>query len=481
MPRVGDPKNPYDALPYTDHAYAESHPDRLAVVARLAGWSPPPVARARVLELGCGRGGNLLPMAASLAEATLVGVDLSTRQIDAAREVAAAAGLANVTFVEAGFESPVAGGPFDYVVAHGVCSWVAPEVRRALLRAMAATLGAGGVAYVSFNVLPGWYERMAARDWLRGAPAKDARASLAWLRAQVSPALADYRRRLEAVAARLAETERAYLVHEYLAPEHHPLRVEDLLGEAADAGLAYLGDAIPSETALELLPDAVRERARGLGAAEVQRLVDFVRNTAFRRALFVRADEAAARGWRWSPELAAPALNELRVASRLAPRAPAAAASAGVEEFEGGGVTVQVAHAGARAALRELERIAPRSLPMTELVHRALAGADLPGELFDLWLATGAVDLHAHEPAIADGTSERPVACPVARWHARHGGPLTNRWHQEVRLDDAPLRAVLALLDGTRTVESAASAAGCTVDVARASIAALAAAALLEA
>ena len=76
----------------------------------------------------------------------------------------------------------------------------------------------------------------------------------------------------------------------------------------------------------------------------------------------------------------------------------------------------------------------------------------LRGELFDLWLATGAVDLHAHEPSLGDATSSRPLACPVARWHATHGGPVTNRWHQEVRLDGAPLRAVLAVLDGTRTM-----------------------------
>jgi hypothetical protein len=67
----------------------------------------------------------------------------------------------------------------------------------------------------------------------------------------------------------------------------------------------------------------------------------------------------------------------------------------------------------------------------------------------------------------------------VARWHALHGGPVTNRWHQEVRLDDARLRAVLAALDGVRTVEAAAAAAGCTVEVARAAVASLAAAAIL--
>ena len=110
---MGAPPDPYDALPYTDHAYAEAHPDRLAVVARLARWSAPPIARAAVLELACGRGGHLLPMAAALPEGHFVGVDLSARQIEDARAVAAATGLANTTFVDASFTAPVDGGPFD--------------------------------------------------------------------------------------------------------------------------------------------------------------------------------------------------------------------------------------------------------------------------------------------------------------------------------------------------------------------------------
>ena len=174
-PPVPATEDPYDRLPYTEHAYAESHPDRLSVVARLAGWAPPDVATARILELGCGRGGNLLPMAAGLPGATLVGVDRSHRQIDEARSIATSAGVSNLTFVEASFEDPLSADPFEFVVAHGVCSWVAPAFRRALLRTIAGALAPSGVAYVSFNVLPGWYERMAARDWLRAHSGGDAR------------------------------------------------------------------------------------------------------------------------------------------------------------------------------------------------------------------------------------------------------------------------------------------------------------------
>jgi SAM-dependent methyltransferase len=452
-------EDPYDRLPYTDHAYAESHPDRLRAVARLSGWEAPDVSQARVLELGCGRGGNLLPMAAGLPAAAFVGVDRSPVQIAEARRIAHEAALGNVRLSEGdieGLELPA--GAFDYVVAHGVCSWVSPQARRALLRATARALAPGGVAYVSFNVLPGWYERLAARDWLRfdgagrarGADT-DAAASLRWLRDQVSPELAAYRVQLAQVARRLDETDPAYAAHEYRATEHHPQAVCDFLGEAAEAGLEYLGDAIPGETALELLPEAVRARAHGLEAAGAQQLVDFARNTAFRRTLLVGRDDARARGWSWPERLDGRALESLRVSSRLRPApGPAALAGAGPETFETEGLRVQVVHAATCRVLRDLAARAPRSIAFDDLAQGEApeSRAALRDEVFDLWLATGAVDLHTFEPAVGDASAHRPRACPVARWHAVHGGAITNLRHQEVRLPERALVSLLGCLDG---------------------------------
>ena len=231
-------EDPYDRLPYTDHAYAESHPNRLAVVARLSGWRPPDLRGARVLEIGCARGGNLLPMAASWPEASLVGLEPSVRQAEEARRTADAAGLTNVEILRSGFESAdIESASFDYVICHGLYSWIPVASRRHLLRAIAGWLAPGGVAYVSFNTLPGWYEKLAARDWMRFFADEEAgaRGELDWLAAQVSPEQSAYRHCLEQVRARLGETEAAYLVHEYLSEEHHPEHVGTFLGEAEAA------------------------------------------------------------------------------------------------------------------------------------------------------------------------------------------------------------------------------------------------------
>jgi SAM-dependent methyltransferase len=454
-------RDPYDERPYTEHAYAETHPGRIAAVGRLSGWKAPSVEHARVLELGCARGGNLLPMAAGLPHATFVGVDRSARQIADARAVAAGAGLENATFVEATFEALELEGAFDYVVCHGVLSWIPANERGALLARIARCLAPGGIAHVSFNVLPGWYERMAARDWLRFAASSPDRAavgpleSLAWLRAQVSPAQAVYGRSLEAVERRLDETDPAYARHEYLAGEHHPLSVREFLTEASAVGLAYLGDAIPATTAVELLGDEARRRALALDTTGRQQLVDFVRCTAFRHALLVRADDARSRSWQAPPELDPRAIRSLFVASRLRPQAVTAAS---LEAFEGDGQTVQLSAPSLRRALHELARAAPAPLRFDDLTQRipGVAGLDeasgaLASELFDLWLATGAIDLLTAPGSFSVIAGERPEACPLARWRATHGGTITNRLHQEVLTPDAIVRWVLARLDGTRT------------------------------
>jgi SAM-dependent methyltransferase len=460
--------DPYDERPYTAHAYAETHPGRLAAAALLARWEAPSVETARVLELGCGRGGNLLPMAASLPQATFLGVDRSARQIDEARAGASGAGLANVAFERAAFEEmAVADGAFDYVVCHGVVSWIPASARAPLLERIAAALAPRGVACVSFNVLPGWYERLAARDWLRfaasslGLTDEGAAASLEWLRAQVSPELRDYRERLGAVAHRLGETGPAYARHEYLAEDHHPLEIRAFLHEATSAGLAYVGDAVPSTVAFELLPDEARERAASLHPVDAQQLVDFVRGTAFRRALLVRADGDTRRRVA-APILDPQAIRALFVASRLRPRA-APDPTARQESFAEGEWVVQVADPAARRALHELVTVAPRSLAFTELVRRCSvqegAAAALAAELFDVWLATGSLDLRADDPAIVMDPGDRPVACAVARWSAANGGVVTSRLHQEVLVPDAIVRWVLARLDGTRTVSEVVSEA----------------------
>src|SRR5687767_6087963 len=95
----------YDALPYPGHAFPQSHPGRMAAQATLRGLHPAPVERARVLELGCGDGSNLIPMAHGLRDAVFTGIDLNEQALARGRAHASALNLSNVELQQGDLET----------------------------------------------------------------------------------------------------------------------------------------------------------------------------------------------------------------------------------------------------------------------------------------------------------------------------------------------------------------------------------------
>src|ERR1700751_2698168 len=115
----------YDEVRYSNYPYAQTHPGRLATVGILHGLEPPDPFNARVLEVGCGAGGNLLAMAAATPGLQAVGVDLAAAPIEEGRAAAQAIGIGNVDLRQGDVRALTDGqlGRFDYVVAHGVYAW----------------------------------------------------------------------------------------------------------------------------------------------------------------------------------------------------------------------------------------------------------------------------------------------------------------------------------------------------------------------
>ena len=156
----------YDETRYSNHPYVQTHPDRLAVIATLHGLQPPSPSRARVLEIGCGAGGNLLALAYASPDVRAVGVDLAHTAIEEAKLAAEEVGITNAEFHHADVMDITDGrlGEFDYVISHGVYAWIPPAARVALLAAVKAHLAPDGVGYVSYNARPGGYLRRLLRE-----------------------------------------------------------------------------------------------------------------------------------------------------------------------------------------------------------------------------------------------------------------------------------------------------------------------------
>jgi len=281
----------YDALPYEAVPIPETHPDHLAALAGLAGHAAPDPAAARILELGCAEGGNLIPIAFYWPGTRCTGLELSRSQAAAGQELAQAAGLDNCRILHADLAAPPEGfGEFDYIVAHGVYSWVPEAVRESLIALCARHLAPQGIAYVSFNVMPGWSSRLALRESLlratAGAAGPRARAAAA------QQALADLARRfgetplaahpdLEAEIGFLLRASPSYLFHEYLDETNEPETFAAFRERAGRHGLRCLCDAGPGTCA--------RAWGRDHDDGMDEDGFDARTGNRFRRALLVRA------------------------------------------------------------------------------------------------------------------------------------------------------------------------------------------------
>src|SRR5262249_29794315 len=156
-----------DEVPYESHPFAQTHPDRLCAVATILGTRPPPVGRGRVLEIGCASGGNLIPMAVALPEGKFVGVDLSGVEVSQGQKVIQTLKLPNIELRQQNIlDVAPEDGRFDYIICHGIFSWVTRPVQDKILQICRQNLVPNGVAYVSYNTYPGWHMRGMIRDMM---------------------------------------------------------------------------------------------------------------------------------------------------------------------------------------------------------------------------------------------------------------------------------------------------------------------------
>ena len=242
----------YEELPYDGQAFSVTHPDALAVAASLRGMSPAPVETCRILELGCANGGNLIPMAYSLPSSRCVGIDLSPRQITDGQAVVDALGLRNVTLramsiLDVGPDF----GEFDYIICHGVFSWVPRVVQDKILEICKQNLALNGVAYVSYNTYPGWHFRGMIREMMNfhvqpfGTVQERVQHSRAFLNLMVKiwnhrDPDSTFGRVLKEEAEELEKERDSYVFHEHLEDFNEPLYFQEFIARAESYGLQYL-------------------------------------------------------------------------------------------------------------------------------------------------------------------------------------------------------------------------------------------------
>ncbi len=471
---TGEQAFSYDLVPYTSYPYARTHPDRLETVGRLFGMEPAPAGACRVLELGCASGGNLVPMAEQLPGSEFVGLDLGARQIEDGHATVRALGLRNVELRHADILAVDASwGEFDYVICHGVYSWVEPRVQQHVLRILAERLRPQGIGLVSYNTYPGWHLREAVRHMMRwhtaqfDEPAQRAAqggALVDFLANAVDPA-GPYGQLLRRELDVLQRTGADYLFHEHLEEVNTPLYFHELVERAHAQGLQYLGDAdvptmltrgLPSEVAETLgkiSPDIIR----------LEQYLDFVHNRQFRNTLLCHASVTLRRS------LGPAQLAESWVRCGAEPEGGVVDLSPGarVAMRSAAGLEIESELPVTKAGLVVLRRAWPDVVRFEALVEqaRALLGeagvamaagedaaARLGADLLELY-CRGVLELHRMRPELCVTVSERPRVSAHARHWAERRGFVVSPWH--VRVDvDAMAAAVVRRLDGAHDREA---------------------------
>ena len=432
----------YDEIPYSKYPYPQTHPDRLATIATLHGLHPAPPARCRVLELGCGAGGNLIPLAYAAPELRAVGVDLATSAIADGRATATELGLENVELLEGDLRDLRGGelGAFDYVVAHGVYAWVEADVRDALLASIHAHLAPEGVGFVSYNALPGGYLRRMIREmglWhARGAaePLERARVAQGLFRFLAEHRVADdpygavLGRELRRVVARPLHS----LVHDDLNPAHAAVWFADFVAHAASHGLGFVGETELADLEDDRLPPGVEAAVRELSGEDrvaFEQYSDFLLGRKFRQTVLCRADcpvdEALAPGRMVDLRFLSSAVPDSAQPAGLLPR-----------------------------AIDALEAVWPATLGFEEVRDGLGADTDELARALLHGFRSGVVEPHVDPPRWATLPGERPRASTLARLQAVEAIDLTTLRHENVRMEEPAARQLLRLLDGTRDREA---------------------------
>lgn len=463
----------YDEVAYPTFPIYYTHPDRLATLATIFGMKPAPAERCRVLELGCFDGVNLAAMAVGLPQSEFVGVDAAGTAIARGHTLIEEVGLKNLTLRHLDLrEMALDYGKFDYIIVHGLYSWVPQPVCEQILAICKGSLAPQGVAYISYNTFPGCHARLMIREMMLfhnrdfHDPQQKMQQALNLLKLlsnSLEKEFEPYTNFLKGELERLSERSLEALYHDELAEVFTPLYFHQFMEQARRHDLQFLSEA----DFIDMVPRGMTPKAvevlDKIGGDIVLReqYLDFMRGRHFRKTLLCHADVPLNRTLK--PE----GVRSFYVSTFAKPESTAPSREPGVQEVFHGHAEAKLSTADplARAMFWHLAEKDPERIPFAQLVAEVELRArqqfgfipapdqDAPADMAELIWATygaGLLDLHLHVPPFVVQVSDKPLASPLARWQARRSEIVPTLHHRTLKLGGSIDRGILALLDGSR-------------------------------
>ncbi len=468
-----EPANSYDEFPYPTRPYYACHPDCFAVMGVLLGMSPAPLTRCRVLEIGCSSAGNLIPMAMQFPGSQFVGLDLSPVQIGFGQETVRDLSIGNLDLrAQSLMDIDQSWGQFDYIICHGVFSWVPDFVRDKILDVCQANLAPQGIAYISYNTYPGWFARKTLRDVMTYHTKRfqnpvervaQARQFLEFLDKTGLPTDSPSAEALRWLIRVIRDVPDYYFYHEYLEDENQPFYFSEFMARAQSRRLQYMGNAW-QHVDLDLLNPQAKSTLLDLSEdlVQLEQFTDFLTNCPFRRTLLCH--DAVALDRNPLPEVVA-RLHVGALARPISERPDCYSNAPEAFEVDGKkrGSTDQPLTKTLFAVLAEEW---PTAIPFEALwntiesrlaAHNCLTDElknhgpeSLAQTVLQAYLGNF-VSLHLEPFPFSTAPRSRPRASRLARWQLAKKFPqLSNLRHTVVKLDDID-QILLPFLDGTRT------------------------------
>ncbi|MFM7096424.1 MAG: methyltransferase regulatory domain-containing protein [Gemmataceae bacterium] len=465
-------KTSYNDIPYDSYPFQQSHPDRLAAVARLFGLETPDVETCRVLEIGCASGNNLIPMAEYLPKASFLGIDLSEKQIAEGKKLLGFLELPNIELRCQDILEFDEDTKFDFIIVHGIYSWVPAQVQEKILAISKKNLTPDGVAYISYNVLPGWHMRGMIRDMMLYHSAKfpdntskihQAKVLLEFLSKSVQGDKNPYGIFLQSELELLRKQSDGYFYHEFLEENNFPVYFHEFNSRANRNGLKYLGDSdVRTMSTRDLAPETKEILAKTPSMIETEQYMDFLRNRMFRTSLLVHDHKTP--NYTVNPS----GITRFHITSTLVPAEQNMdlRATNPAKFLCHDGTTMETSEPLVKAALVGLYESSPRSMTISEILNNACArlGKSLPtgpnemnGIIAQLGqilitaytsLPVGSLELNTRAVGQAVTlVSSKPMAYKLAQVQASMTGTVTNQRHQMIRVGDFE-KYLFTMLDG---------------------------------
>ena len=299
----------YSELGYKSMPFPYTTPATLEAYAALVGVSAPNPKTARVLELGATYGGNIISQALFNPDATFVGIELSQEQVEKGNEVISNAGLTNVSLIQSDIASIGSEiGTFDYIIAHGVYSWVDDGVKDALLRLIDEHLAEDGIAYISYNTYPGWHTMDEVRQLMMFSNRDKTQfnhkekvlhgktiGSIVGSQILKYDNLKERNSKFLGALRSVMQKDEYYVGHDHLEPNNDPVYFYQFNDHLGAHNLAYLCDADLTLSMVRSfdadIADTLDKLALNDHVAQEQYL-DFMLDTTFRKSIICKAKHA---------------------------------------------------------------------------------------------------------------------------------------------------------------------------------------------